>query len=100
MPAEGMNRRVYRSLKFGSWERSSMLDAQTVAAAKDGEAAFDYAAMEKTPNIFAAHRLMRLGERNGVATALADALLSVYFEQGRDIGDIAALILSRVSVSP
>ncbi|MGO4408200.1 DsbA family oxidoreductase [Bosea sp. RAF48] len=92
MPAEGMNRRTYRSLKFGSWERSSMLDAQTVAAAKDGEAAFDYAAMEKTPNTFAAHRLMHLGERHGVATLLAEALLSGYFERGRDIGDLDTLV--------
>jgi predicted DsbA family dithiol-disulfide isomerase len=34
MPAEGMDRRVYRTLKFGSWERSRLLDAQTVEAAK------------------------------------------------------------------
>lgn len=92
MPAEGMNRRTYRSLKFGSWERSSMMDAQTAAAAKDGEATFDYAAMETTPSTFAAHRLMRLGERHGLATPLADALLSAYFEQGRDIGDIDTLV--------
>ncbi len=91
MPREGMNRRLYRSLKFGSWERSSMLDAQTVAAAKGDDVAFDYEAMEKTPNTFAAHRLMQLAQRHGLAPRLAGALLSAYFEQGRDIGDPATL---------
>jgi predicted DsbA family dithiol-disulfide isomerase len=65
MPVEGMDRRLYRSLKFGSWERSRMLDAQTVEAAKGDSVAFDYAAIEKTPNTFRAHRLMRLAESYG-----------------------------------
>src|SRR5262245_51070984 len=103
MPAEGMDRRLYRvavtsdficpwclvggrrltkaisgSLKFGSWERSRMLDAQTVEAAKGDSVAFDYAAIEKTPNTFRAHRLMRLAESYGLATRIAEALFSAY----------------------
>ena len=31
MPSEGMDRKTYRSRKFGSWERSQAMDAQTVA---------------------------------------------------------------------
>lgn len=91
MPPEGQNRKTYRSLKFGSWERSQLLDAQTVAAAADDGIAFNYEAMEKTPNTFLAHRLMRLAERHGLATAIARAVFSAYFEQGRDIGDAATL---------
>ena len=30
MPLEGMDRKVYRSQKFGSWQRSQAMDAQTV----------------------------------------------------------------------
>lgn len=86
MPAEGMDRKIYRSLKFGSWERSQLLDAHTVEAAKDDDIAFDYAAVEKTPNTFAAHRLMQLAEEQGKATQLATKIFSAYFEQGRDIG--------------
>ncbi|HEY0124972.1 MAG TPA: DsbA family oxidoreductase [Rhizobium sp.] len=91
MPVDGMNRKIYRSMKFGSWERSRMLDAQTVAAAQDDDVAFDYDAIEKTPNTFQAHRLMRFAEQFGAANALGNALLSAYFEHGRDVGDITTL---------
>ncbi len=91
MPTEGLNRKIYRSMKFGSWDRSRMLDAQTVAASRGDDVAFDYDAIEKTPNTFQAHRLMRFAERSGVANALGNALLSAYFEHGRDVGDRATL---------
>ena len=91
MRPDGMDRKVYRSLKFGSWERSQMLDAHTVEAARDDGIAFDYAAIQKTPNTLAAHRLMRFAAGQGDATPLAEAIFSAYFEQGRDIGDTAVL---------
>lgn len=91
MPAEGVERRAYRTQKFGSWERGRQLDAQVMAAASDDGIAFDYDAMTRTPNTFAAHRLMQLAQREGVATALAQALFAAYFEQGRDLGDAATL---------
>jgi predicted DsbA family dithiol-disulfide isomerase len=91
MPAAGMDRKIYRTLKFGSWERSQALDAHTVDATKEDDVAFNYAAITKTPNTLLAHRLMWLAEKEGRADAMADAIFSAYFEQGRDIGDIATL---------
>lgn len=91
MPPQGMDRRAYRSLKFGSWEHSQRLDAQTVAAAADDAVDFDYAAMARTPNTLLAHRLTWFAERRGLATPIAAALFSAYFEQGRDIGDARVL---------
>ena len=35
MPVEGLDRRLYRSAKFGSWEQSQRLDAQVAAAGKE-----------------------------------------------------------------
>ena len=32
MPREGIDRKTYRTKKFGSWERSLELDAQVAAA--------------------------------------------------------------------
>ncbi len=92
MRSEGLNRKTYRSLKFGSWERSQLLDAQTAAAARGDDIAFNYEAMEKTPNTFLAHRLMRLAADHGLATGVARAVFSAYFEHGRDIGDAATLV--------
>jgi predicted DsbA family dithiol-disulfide isomerase len=91
MPAEGMDRKTYRALKFGSWERSRMLDGQIVAAARGDDIAFNHSAMARTPNTFLAHRLMRLAERHGMATPLAKAIFSAYFEHGRDIGNANTL---------
>lgn len=92
MRSEGMNRQTYRSLKFGSWERSQLLDAQTSAAARGDDIAFNYEAMEKTPNTFLAHRLMWLAAHHGLATEVARAVFLAYFEHGRDIGDAATLV--------
>jgi predicted DsbA family dithiol-disulfide isomerase len=91
MPSEGMNRQTYRALKFGSWGRSQQLDAHKVEAAKDDDVAFDYSAIERTPNTLPAHRLMRFGEAHGLATPLAKAIFSAYFEHGRDIGNVGVL---------
>src|ERR1700675_4098810 len=40
MPVDGLDRRVYRSAKFGSWEQSQRLDEQVAAAAGGGETTF------------------------------------------------------------
>ena len=57
MPKEGMNRRAYRSRKFGSWEHSQALDAQVATAAAQAGIEFRHDLMERTPNTFNAHRL-------------------------------------------
>ena len=92
MPVGGMDRKIYRSLKFGSWERSGALDAQTVAAAGDTDVCFDYDAIARTPNTFLAHRLSWLAAKEGKQRAIVDAILAAYFERGRDIGDLETLI--------
>jgi len=38
MPREGMERKDYRTAKFGSWERSLALDAQVAEAGRAGRA--------------------------------------------------------------
>ncbi|MFC9427626.1 DsbA family protein [Streptomyces sp. NPDC056987] len=95
MPAGGMDRRAYRSEKFGSWERSQQLDAGTVLAGREEGVAFDYAAITRTPNTRAGHRLIALAEREaGKGWEMADRLLAAYFSEGQDVGDTA--VLSRI----
>ncbi len=91
MPKEGMERKLYRSQKFGSWARSQELDAHTVAAGKREGIAFDYDRMTRTPNTFAAHRLTWLAAREGRQRAVVDGILRGYFTEGRDIGDLDTL---------
>lgn len=73
MPTAGMDRRTYRSEKFGSWERSCQLDAGTVPAGRDEGIGFNYEAINRTPNTRAGHRLIALAERQAQSgAAMAD----------------------------
>lgn len=91
MPREGLNRKLYRSRKFGSWEKSLELDAQVKeAGARDG-LDFHHEKMEMTPNTLASHVLVRLAGEAGVQGAVVEALFKAYFTDGRDVGDPALL---------
>jgi predicted DsbA family dithiol-disulfide isomerase len=92
MPAEGMPRKLYRTRKFGSWERSQALDAQTIAVSKADGVVIDYDRIDKTPNSFAAHRLSWLAARECRQRPVVEALFNAYFVQGQDIGARETLI--------
>lgn len=96
MPVEGMNRREYRSRKFGSWERSLALDAEVVTAGKEVGIAFHYDKAERTPNTLAGHKLLWLANEQHCQHALAEKLFSAYFVEGRDVGD--AKVLTEIGV--
>lgn len=91
MPKEGLNRREYRSKKFGSWEQSQSLDAQVASAGKLAGITFRHDLMERTPNTFNAHRLIWLAGKEGVQDAVVGALFRAYFVEGRDVGDTRVL---------
>jgi hypothetical protein len=60
MPTEGLDRRAYRSAKFGSWEKSRALDAQVTEAGASAGLVFRHDLMAKTPNTVASHALICL----------------------------------------
>lgn len=95
LPAAGMERRAYRSRKFGSWENSQRLDAQVIEAARPDHLDFNFDRIAKTPNTLSVHRLMWLAQvedrGKDKGTELAAALFKAYFTDGRDIGDAATL---------
>ncbi|QOR40978.1 DsbA family oxidoreductase [Billgrantia diversa] len=91
MPAGGLSRRDYRTAKFGSWERSQALDAQVEAAAAQAGLEIHHERMQRTPNIFDAHRLIWLAGEYGVQSAVVAALFRRYFVEGEDIGDRTVL---------
>lgn len=87
MPAEGLDRKAYRSQKFGSWAHSQSLDQKTVEAGAADGVQFDYDAIARTPNTFLAHRLALYARTQGKQTDYVEAVLRAYFAQGCDIGD-------------
>lgn len=91
MPKAGMDRREYRTLKFGSWEESQALDAQVAAAAKTAGITFRHDLMQRTPNTFDAHRLIWLAGREHVQDAVVEGIFRAYFTEGRDVGDSEVL---------
>jgi len=92
MPRKGIERRAYRTAKFGSWERSLELDAKLVAVG-DGEGiTFAFDKIERTPNTLDAHRLIRLAGEQGVQDAVVEALFQAYFTEGCDISDRRTLL--------
>lgn len=94
MPTEGLDRMAYRSVKFGSWQRSQQLDAGTVSAGAADGVIFNYDAMERTPNTRAAHRLIKLADAQGdLSAAMADRLFEAYFTEGQDVGDPEVLVV-------
>jgi predicted DsbA family dithiol-disulfide isomerase len=87
MPEEGVDRREYRTAKFGSWERSQQMDARITETAAGLGLEFHMDRLTRTPNTVAAHRLIRVAGGLGVQDALVEALFEAYFCNGADIGD-------------
>jgi predicted DsbA family dithiol-disulfide isomerase len=93
LPDDGMDRKQFRSMRFG-WETALAMDARAVEAGKRLGANFDYARQARTSSTVTAHALVRLAQAEGgvaLQERLVDALFVAYFEQGQDIGDHAAL---------
>jgi predicted DsbA family dithiol-disulfide isomerase len=91
MPKEGMDRREYRSRKFGSWEHSLALDAQVAQAGQQAGITFRHDLMKRTPNTLNAHRLIWFAQHEGVQDAVVEGLFKAYFTEGRDVGDLEVL---------
>jgi len=94
MPVDGLDRRVYRSAKFGSWEQSQRLDAQVAAAGAEVGIAFHHDRMKRTPNTFRAHVLLAAALKHGLEMQgkVAERLFQAYFVNGEDVGDPAVLL--------
>ena len=94
MPVEGVDRRMYRSAKFGSWEQSQRLDAQVSAAGVEVGIRFRHDLMKRTPNTFRGHVLLAAALKDGLQTQnlVAERLFQAYFLNGEDVGDPTTLL--------
>ncbi|ANB76501.1 disulfide bond formation protein DsbA [Paraburkholderia phytofirmans OLGA172] len=91
MPAKGLNRKEYRSAKFGSWARSQAMDSQVAEAGRDVGLDFHYECVERTPNTLAAHRLVWMLQQSYPVSTLVENIFRAYFSVGQDVGDVAVL---------
>lgn len=92
MPPEGIERREYRTRKFGSWDRSLALDSQVAQAGKGEGIDFAFEKMTRTPNTLDAHRLIWLAAQAGVQDAIVEGLFRAYFLEGLNLNDKPTLV--------
>lgn len=92
IPPGGMDRKVYRSAKFGSWETSLELDAHATAVGATEGIPFAFDRIQRTPNTFDAHRLIWLAQREGIQDAIVETLFRSYFIEAADIGNRRTLL--------
>lgn len=91
MPEGGLDRRDYRTAKFGSWERSQQMDAELAERGRAAGLDFRLDRQTRTPNTLAAHRVIRLAGEHGVQNEVVEALFAGYFTDGADLGDAPTL---------
>jgi predicted DsbA family dithiol-disulfide isomerase len=94
-----MDRKTYRSRKFGSWELSQAMD-DNVAFGRSLGIEFHYDRVLVTPNTMAGHRMLWWAEQRKQQDHLAEALFHAYFTEGRDIGrhDVLAKVAGEVGL--
>jgi len=95
MPAEGIERKVYRARKFGE-ARSAELDVQMARTGREVGIEFAFDRMQRTPSTRLAHRLIWEADRQNRQDAVVERLFRGYFEEGLDIG--RADVLENVAV--
>ncbi|ANB76489.1 disulfide bond formation protein DsbA [Paraburkholderia phytofirmans OLGA172] len=101
LPAAGVDRREYRTRKFGTWQRSQAMDGDVTTSGKRVGLDFDYDRVKVTPNTLLAHRLMAFARRAGDALRtgeLFNAIFEAYFSRGENIGDVSVLEAVAVAV--
>lgn len=96
MPLDGMDRTAYLKAKFGSLEAFGQMKEQLIAAGVDEQIPFAFEKIQRTPNTFAAHRLVWYGARQGKQDQMVEALFRAYFLEGKNIGDLKTLAQAAV----
>lgn len=92
MPTEGLDRKTYRSAKFGRWEKSLALDEQVTKVGATEGIHFRHDLMTRTPNTFDAHKLIFLAGREGVQEKIVATIFNGYFVEGKDVGNRDTLV--------
>ena len=87
IPKEGLDRRAYMSRKFGDDGRIEAAHARLQSLGAEEGIAFAFDRIKRAPNTLDAHRLIRWAGEAGAQDAVVERLFSLYFEQGRDVGD-------------
>jgi predicted DsbA family dithiol-disulfide isomerase len=92
MPREGMDRKQYLEAKFGSLDAFRSIEDHVLAAGAAEGITFVFDKIARTPNTFAAHRLIWYADRQDHQDAVVESLFRGYFTEGADIGSFSVLV--------
>lgn len=90
MPAGGMPREDYLRAKFGRADGAGIYDRVRAAAATAG-LTLNLESIRRQPNTLKAHALIATAGVAPLASAVAEALFTAYFQAGEDLTDDATL---------
>jgi predicted DsbA family dithiol-disulfide isomerase len=85
VPREGMARDAYLETKFGSVEKYHSMAPRVVEAAASEGLQYNSKAISRQPNTIDCHRLIRWAEAQGLAPAMKQKLMDLYFRDGADL---------------
>jgi predicted DsbA family dithiol-disulfide isomerase len=91
MSLDGMDRATYLKAKFGSLEAFGRMEEQLLAAGADEQIPFAFEKIQRTPNTFAAHRLVWYAALQGKQDKVVENLFGAYFLEGGNLGDVKTL---------
>ena len=91
MSSDGMDRTAYLKAKFGSLDAFGRMEEQLLAAGVEERIPFAFEKIQRTPNTFAAHRLVWYAAQQGTQDNVVEALFRGYFLEGKNIGDVTTL---------
>lgn len=92
MPADGVDFEAYLTKRFGSPAAVEPILESLKLEGKAEGIDFRFDKIKRVPNTMNAHRLMYIAEAAGKnQMALAEDLMSAFFENGQDIGDVEVL---------
>ena len=92
IPPEGIDRQEYLLRKFGDPQKIVAMHQRITTQGIEDGIQFNFVGIDRSPNTFDAHRLIRWAGDVGLADEVVESLFDTYFTQGRDIGDHAVLL--------
>ena len=93
IPAEGQSFEDYLTRRFGNPQNVEPILQHVALEGKTAGIDFRFDKLRHVPNTLSIHQVMQLAETRGVdLSALAEDLMSAFFESGRNIGDPDELI--------
>ncbi|WP_413933599.1 DsbA family oxidoreductase [Nitrospira sp. BLG_1] len=98
MPKSGMDRRQYLDAKFGGPEAAQSIYDHVAAAGTAERIPFAFDRIARTPNTFAAHRLIWLAGHQGKQDEMVEMLFRRYFVESSDIGNVETLAQAAADV--